>query len=73
VCCYSFEYECHPNCRENEDIKKTHYKTQGISVQLEVFYDEHKGWGVKTLQDITKNQVLFEFSARTFKYTDKEF
>jgi [histone H3]-lysine9 N-trimethyltransferase EHMT len=52
-------YECGPRCKCNErgggcPLRLTQ---SGIAVPLEVFHDEHKGWGVRTLKELEKNQV----------------
>ncbi|UJR36082.1 hypothetical protein I4U23_028818 [Adineta vaga] len=54
-------YECNSKCSCHKEHCSNRLIQQGLFVQLQLFQDKHKGWGLRTLHDLPRGTYICQY------------
>lgn len=54
-------YECHAKCACHREHCSNRLVQQGLFVQLQLFKDKSKGWGLRTLHDLPRGTFICQY------------
>jgi SET domain-containing protein len=54
-------YECNSKCSCHRQHCSNRVLQQGLFVQLQLFKDKHKGWGLRTLHDLPRGTFICQY------------
>ncbi|XP_062867037.1 histone-lysine N-methyltransferase SETDB1-A isoform X2 [Trichomycterus rosablanca] len=57
-------YECNPLCRCDPLLCGNRLVQHGLQLRFEVFMTQHKGWGIRCLDDISKGTFVCTFTGK---------
>ncbi|MCJ8749748.1 hypothetical protein PDJAM_G00179840 [Pangasius djambal] len=60
-------YECNPLCRCDPWLCGNRLVQHGLQLRLEVFMTQHKGWGLRCLDDMSKGTFVCVFTGKVVK------
>ncbi|KAF5904308.1 histone-lysine N-methyltransferase SETDB1-A-like isoform X1, partial [Clarias magur] len=60
-------YECNPLCRCDPCLCSNRLVQHGLQLRLEVFMTQHKGWGLRCLDDVSKGTFVCVFTGKVVK------